>query len=741
MQSWHGFRGGRWRRDIDIRDFIQQNVTPYTGNASFLKGPSERTRQLWRICQQLLQEEYKRGGVYDIDPDTPITINSHKPGYIDRDLEIIVGLQTDYPLKRAIQVFGGLRTSIRACEAYGYQFNPQMADFLREYLRTHNDGVFSAYTPQMRLARRVGIITGLPDAYGRGRIIGDYRRVPLYGVERLIREKQEDLQRLSAAADIGTISRREELFDQIQALKDMQKMAFDYGYDISQPAGTAQEAVQWLYFAYLAAVKEQNGAAMSLGRISTFLDIYLERDLERGLINEEQAQELIDQLVIKLRLVRHLRTPEYNQLFAGDPNWITEAIGGCDVNGRPLVTKTSFRLLQTLYNLGPSPEPNLTILWSRHLPRPFLEFCSQVSIDTSALQYENDDLMRPFYGDDYGIACCVSAMAMGKQTQFFGARCNLAKLLLYAINGGIDEITGEQVGLEMGVYPGDVLDYDEVMRRFKLQMQWLAELYVNTMNTIHFMHDRYSYERVQMALHDTQIHYFMSFGIAGLSVVADSLSAIRYARVKPVRNAQGLIVDFITEGDFPKYGNDDDRVDSIAVNLVKDFTRYLKQYPTYRQAEHTLSILTITSNVMYGKHTGSTPDGRKKGEPLAPGANPLHGREERGAIAACNSVAKLPYDYARDGISFTFSIVPSALGRSRDEQVNNLLALLHGYFGQGGHHINVNVLRVETLQEAMEHPERYPDLTIRVSGYAVHFIKLTREQQEEIVARTFYGHM
>lgn len=741
MQSWHGFIGGWWQRDIDVRNFMQKNITPYSGNASFLSGSSERTRLLWRRCQHLIKEEYQRGGVYDIDADTPITINSHKPGYIDQDLEVIVGLQTDYPLKRAIQVYGGLRTSIRACEAYGYQFSPEMAEFFHQYLRTHNEGVFTAYTPEMRLARRVGIITGLPDAYGRGRIIGDYRRVPLYGVARLIADKQHDLHKLSTAMDIGSIGQREELFDQIQALKDMQAMAFEYGYDISQPAETAQEAVQWLYFAYLAAVKEQNGAAMSLGRISTFLDIYLQRDLERGVINEEQAQELIDQLVIKLRLVRHLRTPEYNQLFAGDPNWITEAIGGCDVNGRPLVTKTSYRILQTLYNLGPSPEPNLTILWSQQLPRPFLEFCAQVSIDTSALQYENDDLMRPIYGDDYGIACCVSAMVMGKQTQFFGARCNLAKLLLYAINGGIDEMTGEQVGVEMGVYPGDVLDFNEVMHRFKIQMQWLAELYVHTMNTIHYMHDRYAYERVQMALHDSRVHYFMSFGIAGLSVVADSLSAIRYARVKPVRNAQGLIEDFIVEGNYPKFGNDDDRVDNIAVELVKEFARYLKQYRAYRQAEHTLSILTITSNVMYGKHTGSTPDGRKKGEPLAPGANPLHGREEHGAVAACNSVAKLPYDYARDGISFTFSIVPSALGRSREEQINNLLALLHGYFGQGGHHINVNVLQVETLKEAMENPERYPDLTIRVSGYAVHFIKLTREQQEEIITRTFYGRM
>lgn len=741
MQSWHGFAGGWWQADIDVRNFIQKNYKPYYGNASFLMGPSEKTRCLWRRCQQLAKEEYQRGGVYDIDAQIPITINSHKPGYISRESEVIVGLQTDQPLKRAIQVYGGLRTSIKACEAYGYKFNPEMADFFSHYLRTHNEGVFSAYTPQMRLARKMGIITGLPDAYGRGRIIGDYRRVPLYGVERLIAHKQQDLCRLSNAMDINSIGEREELFDQIQALKEMQAMAHDYGYDISEPAATAQEAVQWLYFAYLAAVKEQNGAAMSLGRISTFLDIYLQRDLDRALLTEQLAQELIDQLVIKLRLVRHLRTPEYNQLFAGDPNWITEALGGCDVSGRPLVTKTSYRMLQTLYNLGPSPEPNLTILWSRQLPRPFLEFCAQVSIDTSTLQYENDDLMRPIYGDDYGIACCVSAMAMGKQTQFFGARCNLAKLLLYAINGGRDEMGGEQVGVEMEVYPGEVLEFDEVMRRFKIQMQWLAELYVQTMNTIHYMHDRYSYERVQMALHDSRVHYFMSFGIAGLSVVADSLSAIRHAQVKPVHGRQGLIIDFAIEGNFPKFGNDDDRVDNIAVEVVRQFVGYLKQYPTYRRAEHTLSILTITSNVMYGKHTGSTPDGRKRGEPLAPGANPLHGREERGAVAACNSVAKLPYDYARDGISFTFSIVPSALGRLKEERVNNLLGLLQGYFGQGGHHMNVNVLQVDTLREAMEHPERYPDLTVRVSGYAVHFVKLTREQQEEIITRTFYGRM
>ncbi len=739
MQVWDGFKPGRWQTDIDVRSFIQENFSPYRGEATFLQDPSEKTSRLWQTCRELLRKEYQNGGVLDLDPDTPITITSHPPGYIQREDEIIVGLQTDRPLKRAIQVFGGLRTSITACQAYGYHFNPHMADFFQQYLRTHNDGVFSAYTPEMRLARRVGIITGLPDAYGRGRIIGDYRRVTLYGVDLLIQAKREDLNSLSSAADDDSIRRREELFDQMQALEDMKTMANSYGFDISQPAGTAMEAVQWLYFAYLAAVKEQNGAAMSLGRISTFLDIYLQRDLDRGLIDETQAQELIDQLVIKLRLVRHLRTPEYNQLFAGDPNWVTEAIGGCDVSGRPLVTKNSFRFLQTLYNLGPSPEPNLTILWSKDLPQPFLDFCAQVSIETCTLQYENDDLMRPLYGDDYGIACCVSAMAMGKQTQFFGARCNLAKLLLYALNGGKDEMTGQQVGVEMCVYPDEVLDFDEVLHRFRIQMQWLSELYAHTMNTIHLMHDRYAYERVQMALHDSQVHYFMSFGVAGLSVVADSLSAIRHTTVKPLRNDKGLITDFVISGDYPKFGNDDERVDRLAVGVVKDFTRYLRRHKTYRRAEHTLSILTITSNVMYGKHTGSTPDGRKRGEPLAPGANPLHGREEHGAVAACNSVAKLPYHYARDGISFTFSIVPSTLGRSMGDRINNLLALLSGYFTQGGQHINVNVLQVEQLKEAMQHPERYPDLTIRVSGYAVHFIKLTREQQEEIITRTFYS--
>lgn len=741
MEAWRSFKPGRWMYDIDVRDFIQSNYSPYEGDSSFLQGPTHRTRRLWQRCQELLRQEYLNNGVLKVDPVTPIHITSHPPGYIDRELETIVGLQTDEPLKRAINVYGGLRMAIRACQAYGYEPDRKLVEFFRQHRRTHNDGVYAAYTPEMRLARRVGIITGLPDSYGRGRVIGDYRRVALYGIDRLIAAKEDDRSRIGTSMDRQSIQLREELFDQLGALQALKKMASSYGFDLSLPACTAQEAVQWLYFTYLAAIKEQNGAAMSLGRAATFLDIYLQRDLQEGRIQEEEAQEFIDQLVIKLRLERHLRTPEYSELFAGDPNWVTEAIGGLGVDGRPLVTRTSYRILNTLRNLGPAPEPNMTVLWSSGLPGNFLRFCAQLSIDTCALQYENDDLMRPLYGDDYAIACCVSAMRLGKETQFFGARCNLAKLLLYALNGGRDEITGEQVGVEMPVYQGDYLEFGEVTRRFRIQMQWLAELYVNTMNVIHYMHDKYAMENLQTALHDTDVHRFMAFGIAGLSVVADSLSAIKHARVKVVRDPDGLIKDFEVEGDFPKFGNDDDRVDLIAVSVVRDFIRELQRHPAYRQAEHTLSILTITSNVMYGKHTGTTPDGRKKGKPLAPGANPLHGREERGAVAACNSVAKLPFPYARDGISYTFSSVPSALGKSEAEKVSNLLALLQGYFSQGAHHMNVNVVNVETLREAMEHPENYPDLTIRVSGYAVHFVKLNREQQEEIISRTFYRHM
>ena len=739
--QWQDFISGSWMCEIDVRDFIQKNYQPYDGDDAFLSGPSVKTSKLWAKCQELLRQERAHNGVLEVDADTPITINSHPPGYIDRDLELIVGLQTDSPLKRAINIYGGLRTSVRACRAYGVEPPSGLIDFFQKHRRTHNDGVFTVYTPEMRLARRVGIITGLPDSYGRGRIIADYRRVPLYGVDYLIQAKEDDCSSLNKTMSNSSIQLRERISDQIKALQSLKEMAAAYGFDISQPAANAREAIQWLYFAYLGAIKEQNGAAMSLGRVATFLDIYIERDIQKGIISEETAQELIDQFVIKLRLVRHLRTPEYSELFAGDPNWVTESIGGAGVDGRHLVTKNSYRILHTLQNLGPAPEPNMTILWSKNLPAPFINFCSRLSIKTSSIQYENDDLMRPLYGDDYAIACCVSAMRLGKESQLFGARCNLAKLLLYAINGGIDEMTGDQVGREMPVYEGDYLEFDQVMHRLKIQMDWLAELYVNTMNIIHYMHDRYAPENLQMAMHDSDVHYFMAFGIAGLSVAADSLSAIKYAQVKAVRDERGIIRNFVIEGEYPRYGNDDDRVDELVVELVRMFIKYLKKYPAYRNAEHTLSVLTITSNVMYGKHTGTTPDGRKLGEPLAPGANPLHGREEKGALAACNSVAKIPYKYARDGISYTFSIVPDSLGKSEAEQVNNLRGLLEGYFTKGGHHMNVNVIHPDVLKEAMEHPEQYPDLTIRVSGYAVHFIKLSREQQEEVIARTFYRRM
>ncbi|MEQ8200259.1 MAG: formate C-acetyltransferase [Syntrophomonadaceae bacterium] len=739
--AWTVFTPGRWMHEINVRDFIQKNYTPYTGDGSFLAPPTENTSRLWEECRDLLRREHDAGGVLRVDPVTPINITSHGPGYINRRLEKVVGLQTDEPLKRGINVFGGLNTTIKACEAYGYSLDPRVKDIFTTYRRTHNEGVFAVYTPEIRTARRVGIITGLPDSYGRGRIIGDYRRVALYGVDRLIKEKEQDLLELNHAMRIDILQLREEIFDQVQALRELKQMAQEYGFDISAPAANAREAVQWLYFGYLAAIKEQNGAAMSLGRTSTFLDIYIGRDLHSGALNEAEAQELIDHLVMKLRLVRHLRTPEYNSLFAGDPNWVTEAIGGMGMDGRPLITQNSFRFIHTLENLGPAPEPNLTVLWSRHLPPAFIRYCAGISIKTSAIQYESDDLMRPYFGDDYGIACCVSAMRIGKDMQFFGARCNLAKLLLYALNGGRDEITGDQVGPRMARCDDPYLDYEDVMHRFKVQMDWLTTLYVNAMNAIHYMHDRYAYERLEMALHDSEVRRFMAFGIAGLSVVADSLSAIRYARVKPVLDQRGIINDFIVEGKYPTYGNDDDRVDSLAVEVVKAFMGKLRKQPTYRNAEPTLSVLTITSNVVYGKHTGTTPDGRKKGLPLAPGANPLHGREENGAIAACNSVAKVPYEYARDGISYTFSVAPSALGPTETEQVNNLAALLEGYFTQGGQHINVNAVSLETLKEAMDHPEKYPDLTIRVSGYAVHFIKLSREQQEEIIMRTFYKSM
>jgi len=739
MYAWRGFSDGHWRTEIDVREFIQQNYKPYEGDDAFLAGPSERTKKLWEKTSRLLQEETKRGGTLDIDTKTVSTITSHAPGYIEKDLEVIVGLQTDEPLKRAIMPFGGIRMVKNACDAYGYKLDPEVEKVFNEYRKTHNQGVFDAYTPEIRRARSAGIITGLPDAYGRGRIIGDYRRVPLYGVDRLIEDKKRQMALLETAwMEDEIIRQREETTEQINALEALKVMAQSYGYDISRPARNAFEAVQWLYFAFLGAVKEQNGAAMSLGRVSTFLDIYIERDLAEGTITEEEAQELIDQFVIKLRLVRFLRTPEYNELFSGDPTWVTEAIGGMGLDGRTLVTKNSFRFLHTLTNLGPAPEPNMTVLWSQALPENFKKFCAKMSIQTSSIQYENDDLMRPMWGDDYSIACCVSAMRTGKQMQFFGARANLAKALLYAINGGRDEISGIQVTPQFKPITSEYLDYDEVMERFDQVMEWLARVYINALNIIHYMHDKYCYEALEMALHDMEILRTMACGIAGLSVVVDSLSAIKYAKVKPIRNGEGLAVDFEIEGEFPMFGNNDDRVDQIAVDLVENFMRKLRKQKTYRNSIPTLSILTITSNVVYGKKTGNTPDGRKAGEPFAPGANPMHGRDKKGAIASLSSVAKLPYRYAEDGISYTFSIVPKALGRDLDSRINNLVALLDGYFHKKGHHMNVNVFERETLLDAMEHPEKYPQLTIRVSGYAVNFIKLTREQQEDVIRRTFF---
>ncbi|MBE3583937.1 MAG: formate C-acetyltransferase [Limnochordaceae bacterium] len=736
--AWQDWVPGPWQHRIDVRDFIQRNYTPYVGDASFLEGPSAATQRLWRRCQELLALEQQKG-VLDVDTHTPSTITSHQPGYIDREDEVIVGLQTDAPLRRAIMPFGGIRMVEQACSAYGYTLDPEVKKVFTDYRKTHNQGVFDAYTPEIRKARHAGIITGLPDAYGRGRIIGDYRRVALYGVDFLIRRKQEALTRLETAnLNEETIRDREEITEQIRALEQLKQMAASYGFDISGPARNAKEAYQWLYFAYLAAVKQQNGAAMSLGRVSTFLDIYVEHDLQQGTLTEAEAQELADQFIIKLRLVRFLRTPEYNELFSGDPTWVTESLGGMGVDGRPLVTRNSFRFLQTLYNLGPAPEPNLTVLWSSHLPAAWKRFCAQVSTDTSAIQYENDDLMRPYWGDDYGIACCVSAMRIGKQMQFFGARANLAKALLYAINGGIDEKTRQQVGPAMPPIRDEVLDYDKVMAAYDRMLDWLAQTYMNALNIIHYMHDKYCYESLQMALHDEDVYRTMACGIAGLSVAADSLSAIKYAKVKPIRDEQGIAVDFQVEGEWPAYGNDDDRVDAIAVDLVHRFAEKLRRQPTYRHAVPTLSVLTITSNVVYGKKTGTTPDGRKAGEPFAPGANPMHGRDRNGAVASCNSVAKLPYADAQDGISYTFSIIPSVLGKSEPDRVTNLVGLLDGYFTRGGHHINVNVLNRETLLDAMDHPEKYPQLTIRVSGYAVNFVRLTREQQLEVIHRTFH---
>lgn len=738
--AWRDFKGKAWKEEIDVRDFIQQNYKPYEGGAEFLTESTERTREMNKKYDELRKIEMERGGVYDIDTDTSSTITAYAPGYLDKEKEIIVGLQTDAPLKRSVNPFGGIRMVEHACEAYGYKLGASVYNEFKNHT-THNDGVFKAYTPEMRKVRHAHILTGLPDAYGRGRIIGDYRRAALYGVDMLIEQKKKDRAQtdyLDMSEQV--IRQREEVSDQIKALNELKKMAESYGYDISAPAKNAREAVQWTYFAYLAAIKEQNGAAMSLGRVSTFFDIYFERDFAEGVLTEKEAQEIMDDFVLKLRMSRQLRTPEYNDLFAGDPNWVTESIGGMSENGRTLVTKNSFRILNTLYTLNPAPEPNLTVLWSQKLPEPFKKFCARVSIDTDSIQYENDDLMRETYGDDYSIACCVSATRTGKQMQFFGARANLPKMLLMAINGGRDEIEGEQIGPVSEKMDG-VLDYDAVWERFQMYTKWLARLYVNTMNAIHYMHDRYAYEKLQMAFHDTKLRRVMAFGIAGLSVAADSLSAIKYAKVTPVRDERGIAVDFKVEGEFPKYGNDDDRADAIAVELCNLFYHELTQTPTYRHAEHTLSILTITSNVVYGKNTGATPDGRKAGEAFAPGANPMHGRDASGALASLNSVAKLPYGDCRDGISNTFTVTPNSIGATDEEKEKNLVDLIDGYFSRDAHHLNVNVLNREQLEDAYEHPEKYPNLTIRVSGYAVHFVRLTKDKQREVIARTFHGQM
>lgn len=741
FEQWDGFKPSKWQDEINVRDFIQQNYTVYEGDESFLSGATERTNHLMKRLNNLLQVEREYGGVLDIDTATVSSLTSYKPGYLDKEKELIVGLQTNRPLKRGVNPFGGIRMARNACEAYGYQMSEKIEEEFT-YRTTHNDGVFRVYTDEMRKARKSGVITGLPDAYGRGRIIGDYRRVALYGIDVLVEQKQRDkAEKGKLLMDVENIRLAEELYQQINFLGKLKEMAAMYGIDISKPAANAREAIQWTYFGYLGAIKEQNGAAMSLGRVSTFLDIYIQRDMEKGILDEQGAQELMDDFVMKLRMARHLRTPEYNELFGGDPMWITESVGGVGENGVPLVTKNSFRVLNTLYTLGSAPEPNLTILWSEKLPEPFKKFCAKVSIDTDSIQYENDDLMRPIYGDDYAIACCVSAMKVGKQMQFFGARCNLPKLLLLALNGGHDQLSGIELGPKKEVYPDEVLDYDKVMERFEEYRQWLCNLYVNTMNVIHYMHDKYAYEKTQMALHDTDVERFMAFGVAGLSVIADSLSAIKYAKVKTIRDEDGYIKDFETVGDFPKYGNDDDRVDEIAKNMLIGVSDELKKTPAYRNAMHTLSALTITSNVVYGKKTGSTPDGRKKGEPFAPGANPMHNRETNGALASLNSVAKMPYEYCRDGISNTFSITPQALGNSDGERVQNLTTVLGGYFKQMAHHINVNVLNKEKLMEAYENPEMYPNLTIRVSGYAVNFHKLSREQQREVISRTFHDAM
>lgn len=739
--AWEGFKTGRWTRHVDVREFIQLNFTGYQGDDSFLAGPTEATTKLWDQVMVLSKEERERGGIWDMDTKVPSTILSHDAGYLDESLEQIVGVQTDKPFKRSMQPFGGIRMAKAACEAYGYELDKETEHIFTEYRKTHNQGVFDAYSKEMLACRKAGIITGLPDAYGRGRIIGDYRRVALYGVDFLMAEKQKDFNDLSSTMTEDVIRLREEVSEQYRSLNELKQLGERYGFDLSRPAENFKEAVQWLYLAYLAAIKEQNGAAMSLGRTSTFLDIYAERDLQAGTITETEVQEIIDHFIMKLRLVKFARTPDYNALFSGDPTWVTESIGGVGIDGRPMVTKNSFRFLHSLDNLGPAPEPNLTVLWSTRLPENFKRYCTKMSIKTSSIQYENDDLMRESYGDDYGIACCVSAMRIGKQMQFFGARANLAKTLLYAINGGKDEKSGAQVAPNFAPIQSEILDYDEVYQQFDEMMEWLAGVYINSLNVIHYMHDKYSYERIEMALHDTDVHRTMATGIAGLSVAADSLSAIKYGQVRTIRDENGLVVDFETTGDYPKYGNNDPRVDDIAVQLVESFMKKLRKHQTYRNSEHTMSVLTITSNVVYGKKTGNTPDGRKAGEPFAPGANPMHGRDDYGALASLSSVAKLPYDCCKDGISNTFSIVPKSLGKEEATQEQNLVSILDGYALQHGHHLNINVFNRETLLDAMEHPEEYPQLTVRVSGYAVNFIKLTREQQLDVISRTFHESM
>ena len=739
--EWKEFKGGRWETEIDVRDFIMNNYTPYDGDDSFLKGPTADTTALWNEVLELSKKEREAGGVLDMDTKVVSTILSHGPGYLDKEKETIVGFQADKPFKRALMPYGGIRMAKQACEDNGYHLDPEVEEFFTTHRKTHNAGVFDAYTPEMRACRSSHVITGLPDAYGRGRIIGDYRRVALYGVDRLIEDKEFQKATTPSVMLADVIRDREELSEQIRALKELKAMAGIYGCDISKPAANVQEAIQAVYFAYLAAVKQQNGAAMSLGRTSTFLDIYAERDLRNGVFTEEQIQEFVDHFVMKLRLVKFARTPDYNNIFAGDPTWVTESLGGMSTDGRHMVTKMSYRYLHTLDNLGASPEPNLTVLWSHNLPANWKKYCAEISIKHSAIQYENDDVMRPVHGDDYGIACCVSSMRIGKEMQFFGARANLAKCLLYAINGGVDEMNGHQVGPKYRPITSEYLDYDEVMEKYMDMMKWLAGVYVNALNIIHYMHDKYCYESLEMALHDKEVTRWFATGIAGFSVVADSLSAIKYAKVKVIRNEQGLAVDYEVEGDYPKYGNDDDRVDEIAKDILHRFINYIREYPTYRNGIHTTSILTITSNVSYGKNTGSTPDGRKGGEPFAPGANPMHGRDSHGAVASLASVAKIPFMDSQDGISNTFSIVPDALGKNDDQRVTNLVGLMDGYFGKHAHHLNVNVLNRETLLDAQAHPELYPQLTIRVSGYAVNFIKLTRAQQDEVISRTFHERM